>query len=212
MGILKYFRDTGASLLNSPLKKHICRLHDILHDIVLLAGLARGLHGAGSTVMLGFFRQCLYRSGVESLNFPQYQFEIQESEGRQVIFDSLRKKWLQLLPEEWVRQHVVQYLVQEKQVPAGLIGVEKGFQFQGMQRRADLIVHDRQGAAVLMVECKAPAVKITQDVFDQVARYNMVIHAGYLFVTNGLQHYCCKIEADTRQYTFLKELPDFSAL
>ncbi|MEM8484844.1 MAG: type I restriction enzyme HsdR N-terminal domain-containing protein [Bacteroidota bacterium] len=149
---------------------------------------------------------------MEPLNFPHYQFEIQEAEGRQVIFDNLRKKWLQLLPEEWVRQHVVQYLVQEKQVPAGLIGVEKGFQFQGMQRRADLIVHDRQGAPVLMVECKAPAVKITQDVFDQVARYNMVIHAEYLFVTNGLQHYCCKIEADTRQYSFLKELPVFSAL
>ena len=156
--------------------------------------------------------QCLYRSKVQPLNFPSYHFETQEEAGRHIIFDALRKKWLQLLPEEWVRQHVVQYLVQEKQVPVGLIGIEKSFQFQGMQRRADVIVHDRQGTAVLMVECKAPSVKITQDVFDQIARYNMVIHAGYLFVTNGLQHYCCKIEADTRQYTFLKELPVFSAL
>ncbi len=148
---------------------------------------------------------------MQPLNFPHYQFEIQESDGRHVIFDGLRKKWLQLLPEEWVRQHVVQYLIQERDVPAGLIGIEKGFQFQGMQRRADLIVHDRQGAPVLMVECKAPSVKISQDVFDQVARYNMVIHAAYLFVTNGLQHYCCKIEADTRQYTFMHELPVYSA-
>ena len=129
-----------------------------------------------------------------------------------MIFDTLRKKWLALLPEERVRQHVIHYLLKEKGVPAGLIGVEKGFQFQGMQRRADLIVHDRKGEAVLMVECKAPDVAISQAVFDQIARYNLVIHATYLFVTNGLQHYCYKIDSDKKRYVFLKELPDYEAL
>lgn len=129
-----------------------------------------------------------------------------------MIFDKLRKKWMPLLPEEWVRQHVVEYLVQEKKVPAGLIGVEKGFLFQGMQRRADLIVHDREGKPAMMVECKAPSVTLEQAVFDQIARYNLVIHARYLYVTNGLQHYCYKVDGDRKKYVFLKELPAFDEL
>lgn len=149
---------------------------------------------------------------VKQLAFPAYEFEIKEDGDRLMIFDSLRKKWIPLLPEEWVRQHMVQYLLNQKSVPAGLIGVEKGFQFQGMQRRADLIVHDRQGSAILMVECKAPEISLSQKVFDQIARYNLVIHATYLFVTNGLQHYCYKIDRDQKRYVFLKELPDYEQL
>ncbi|MFK7848076.1 MAG: type I restriction enzyme HsdR N-terminal domain-containing protein [Rhodothermales bacterium] len=149
---------------------------------------------------------------MQSLKFPPYQFEIREEEERTLILDSLRKKWIPLLPEEWVRQHMIQYLISEKGVPAGLIGIEKGFLFQGMQRRADMIVHDRQGSPVLMVECKAPSVKIEQAVFDQIARYNLVIHAKYLFVTNGLQHYCYMIDVDQKQYVFIKELPAFEML
>ena len=158
------------------------------------------------------FQAMFIPRSVKQLAFPDYSFEVKEEDDRRIIFDTLRKKWILLSPEEWVRQHMVQYLLQQKGVPAGLIGVEKGFQFQGMQRRADLIVHDRQGQAILMVECKAPEVPISQDVFDQIARYNLVIHATYLFVTNGLQHYCYKIDSDKKRYVFLKELPDFEAL
>lgn len=107
---------------------------------------------------------------------------------------------------------MVQYLVQDRRVPAGLIAIEKGFQFQGMQRRADIIVHNREGNPVLMVECKAPAVPLDQAVFDQIARYNLMIHARYLFVTNGLQHYCYKIDSEKKQYVFLEELPEFERL
>lgn len=146
------------------------------------------------------------------LNFPSYEFEMREEGDQTLILDTLRQRWLHMLPEEWVRQHMVQYLIQEKKAPVGLIGIEKGFQFQGMQRRADIIVHDRKGSPVLMVECKAPTVKIDQAVFDQIARYNMVIHARYLFVTNGLQHYCYTIDGDKKEYVFLKELPAYAML
>lgn len=149
---------------------------------------------------------------VSTLNFPAYQFETRPAGERVLILDELRKKWLQLTPEEWVRQHVVRYLIEEKGTPAGLIGIEKGFQFQKMQRRADIIVHNRSGQPVMMVECKAPTVKLDQDVFDQIARYNMVIRAQYLYVTNGLQHYCYKIDSKSNRYGFVKELPAFEDL
>ncbi len=133
-------------------------------------------------------------------------------QGQAQVLDKVRRKWVSLSPEEWVRQHMVQYLLNEKAVPRGLVAIEKGFQFQGMLRRADIIVHDRAGDPLLMVECKAPAVALDQTVFDQIARYNLVIHARYLFVTNGLQHYCYKIDSEKKQYVFLEELPDFGAL
>ncbi len=146
------------------------------------------------------------------LKFPSYDFKVQDRGGSAVVFDAVREKWIPLLPEEWVRLHTVQYLIKEKGVPAGLIGIEKAFKYKGMQRRADVIVHDRQGRPVLMVECKAPSVKIDQSVFDQVARYNLVIHARYLFVTNGLQHYCCEVDREKKAYTFLEDLPDYTQL
>ncbi len=115
------------------------------------------------------------------------------------------------MPEEWVRQHALQFLLQEKGFPAGLISIEKGFQYQGMQQRADIVAYNRQGEALLMVECKAPSVKIEQAVFDQAARYNRVIRAAYLYVTKGLQHYCCKIDWAANSYTFVEDLPVYEA-
>ena len=146
---------------------------------------------------------------LEPLNFPSYDLDIKEQAGKPVVFDEVRRKWVLLLPEEWVRQHVIQFLLRERGYPVGLMAVEKGFQYQGMPQRADIVAHDRQGTPVLMVECKAPGIKIEQTVFDQAARYNQVIRAKYLFVTNGLQHYCCKIDWRSRQYQFVETVPRF---
>ena len=116
------------------------------------------------------------------------------------------------MPEEWVRQHVIQFLHSECEVPMGLMAIEKGFRYQNMPRRADIIVHDRKGVPALMVECKAPNVTVDQGVFDQVARYNRVVRARYLFVTNGLQHYCSKIDWRDQNYLFVDTVPHFSDL
>lgn len=148
---------------------------------------------------------------LDTLNFPDYHLDIRNTGNRSAIFDVVRKKWVPLLPEEWVRQHALQFLLQEKRFPAGLISIEKGFQYQGMPQRADIVAYNRQGEALLMVECKAPSVKIEQAVFDQAARYNRVIRAAYLYVTNGLQHYCCKIDWAANSYTFVEDLPAYEA-
>ncbi len=149
---------------------------------------------------------------MKQLNFPPCELETRDVQGQAQVLDRIRRKWIHLSPEEWVRQHMVQYLLKEKGVPGGLVAIEKGFQFQGMLRRADIVVHNRKGDPLLMVECKAPAVTLDQAVFDQIARYNLVIHARYLFVTNGLQHYCYKINSEKKQYVFLEELPDFGSM
>lgn len=147
---------------------------------------------------------------MQKLNLPPYDFRRAEREGKEMIFDAVRKKYVRLTPEEWVRQHFVQYLVQDRGVPAGLIAVEKRFAFEGMPWRADVVAHGRDGAALLLAECKAPGVAVTQDAFDQAARYNRVVSAGVLVVTNGLDHYCCRREAGT--YRFLDRLPRFEKL
>jgi len=143
---------------------------------------------------------------------PTYGFRTTEEDGTQSIYDPLRDQYVRLTPEEWVRQHFLQYLIQELGVPAGLVGVEVAFQYQDQPRRADVIVYDRQGAPLLLVECKAPRVSIGQDAFDQCARYNIVLEAPYLVVTNGLTHYACAIDFDDRSYAFLDDLPAYDQL
>lgn len=149
---------------------------------------------------------------MHALNLPAYPFQIQSIDGREMIFDAIRQKYVRLTPEEWVRQHFVQFLVQEQGVPQALIAIEKAFLFQNMTRRADIVVHNRQGRPLLMVECKAPEVAIKQTAFDQVTRYNKVIGAVYLVVTNGLVHYCAALDADAHTYRFLDSLPAYEAL
>lgn len=149
---------------------------------------------------------------MEALNLPAYDFRIREKDGKQTIFDPVRRQYVRLTPEEWVRQHFVQYLIREQGVPAGLVAIEKKFTYQGMPRRADVVVHGRDGAPLLMVECKAPDVAIRQDAFDQVARYNKVVCVRYLVVTNGLEHYCCIIDREARTYRFLDRLPRYEEL
>ncbi|MBA3971376.1 MAG: type I restriction enzyme HsdR N-terminal domain-containing protein [Bacteroidetes bacterium] len=146
---------------------------------------------------------------MQALNLPPYQFKFKETEGRLQIFDSFRKKYVILTPEEWVRQNFLSYLTTEKQFPASLIAVEAGLKYNQLQKRADVLVYDKEGAPFLLVECKAPEVKITQDTFDQVARYNMIFKVKYLVVTNGLNHFCCEMNYTDNTYVYLKDIPAF---
>jgi hypothetical protein len=148
---------------------------------------------------------------MQELNLPFYNITIKEENGKQFIYDDIRKKYLSLTPEEWVRQNFIKYLISEKNVPASLIVIEKGLKLNELSKRADILIY-KDSSPILLVECKAPKVKITQDTFDQISRYNLIFKVPYLIVTNGLNHYCCKINFDKNNYTFLEEIPDFSAI
>jgi len=147
---------------------------------------------------------------MQKLNFPVYSFRFKNSENKVAIFDEIRKKFIILTPEEWVRQHVTQYLLQEKKYPKSYINVEKLIKINDLTKRYDLVVFQPNGALFLLVECKAPEVKITQQTFDQIARYNLTLKAKYLMVTNGLNHYFCEMDFENEKYVFLEQLPDFS--
>src|SRR5699024_6448697 len=125
------------------------------------------------------------------------------------IFDVIRKKFILLQPEEWVRQHVVRYLMIQKKYPLSLINVEKVLTVNGLKKRYDVIVYNSDGSIQLIVECKAPTVPITQDTFDQIARYNSSLKGNFLMVTNGLQHYYCKMDYKEEKYIFRKEIPSY---
>jgi hypothetical protein len=146
---------------------------------------------------------------MQQLNLPAYSFKFKEQGTRTQIFDAIRKKYVALTPEEWVRQNFLQYLVNDKNFPASLIAVEAGLKYNQMQKRTDVLVYDKQGNPHLMVECKAPEVKITQDAFDQIARYNMIFKVKYLVVTNGLNHFCCQMDYEANTYHYLELIPDF---
>lgn len=146
---------------------------------------------------------------MQALNFPSYSFRLKASENKTLIFDIIRKKSVVLTPEEWVRQHVVHFLHQEKKYPLSLISVEKQLKINSLAKRTDIVVFNRQGLPHIIVECKAPSVKITQDTFDQIARYNLQLEAPVLMVTNGLEHYYCHMDHDKKAYNFLPELPEY---
>lgn len=147
---------------------------------------------------------------MQNLAFPAYNFRIKNNENKTAIFDIIRKKFIILTPEEWVRQHVIHFLIKEKKHPKSLINVEKELTVNGTKKRYDIVTYRSDGSIYLMVECKAPKVKITQQVFDQIARYNLALNASLLMVTNGLNHYYCTIDYDTESYHFLKELPNYA--
>lgn len=144
-----------------------------------------------------------------SLNFPSYHFRIKNSENKQQIFDVIRKKFVSLQPEEWVRQHTIHYLLKDKKYPESLINVEKTLSINGLQKRYDIVVFNSDGSIKILVECKSPQVNISQVVFDQIARYNLKIKAEYLMVTNGLDHFYCIMNYEEEKYSFLKHIPDF---
>ena len=150
---------------------------------------------------------------MQQLNLPVFSARFREGKnGKQEIFDDIRKKFVRLTPEEWVRQSFVQYMITHLGFPASLIVVEAAIIYNGMKKRFDVLAYLADGNPCLVVECKASSVEITQTVFDQVAMYNMTLAVDYLVVTNGLAHYACKIDHQKKQYTFLKEIPKFDIL
>ncbi len=152
---------------------------------------------------------CAEENLMELLNLPSYQFKLKK-EGEVIkIFDAIRKKYVVLTPEEWVRQNFLQYLIQEKKFPSSLISVEAGLKYNQLQKRADVLVYDKSGSPFLMVECKASSVKITQDTFDQIARYNLIFKVKYLVVTNGLNHFCCLMDYTDNSYQYLEVIPAY---
>ena len=147
---------------------------------------------------------------MEQLNFKRYPFTLKNRENKLYIFDLVRKKDILLTPEEWVRQHCLQYLIQEKNYPLSLINVEKKLKVFGRDKRYDIIVYTPQGEVTLLVECKAPHITIDQEVFDQIARYNLSANSQYLMVTNGLTHIYCQMDYTAQVYHFLKDLPSYT--
>lgn len=147
-----------------------------------------------------------------ALNLPAFDINTRTYKGQQQVFDPIRKKFVALTPEEWVRQHIINYLVEHKSFPAGLIAVEHPVVLSGMQQRVDIVVFSRSGDPVLVVECKADSVKITQDTFAQAARYNLVLKASYLVVSNGLKHYCSRVDLENKKFTPLPNIPMYDDL
>jgi len=146
---------------------------------------------------------------VQQLNFPTYPFRIKNSENKLSIFDDIRKKFIVLTPEEWVRQHCVQFLMIEKKYPKSLINVEKELLINGRKKRYDIVVFNTDGSIHILIECKAPKINITQKTFDQIAQYNLKLNANLLMVTNGLSHYYCQMDYDNERYQFLRDIPEY---
>ena len=147
-----------------------------------------------------------------SLNLPPFDIKLQQRDGKSFIFDPLRKKYIALTPEEWVRQHFVHFLTDFKGYPKGLLANEVQLNLNGTKKRCDTVLFNKDLSARMIVEYKAPHVEITQAVFDQITRYNMVLKVEYLIVSNGLRHYCCRIDYNTMQCTFLPDIPAYTEL
>lgn len=147
-----------------------------------------------------------------ALNLPPFDAKVAVKDGKRVIFDVVRRRYVALTPEEWVRQHFVHYLLKHKGYPQSLLANEVQVQLNGTKKRCDTVLYRRDLTARMIVEYKAPEVVITQKVFDQITRYNMVLHVDYLIVSNGLQHYCCRMDYENNSYSFLKEIPEYGEL
>lgn len=146
---------------------------------------------------------------MQELNFPKFSFRFKNSENKVSIFDIVRKKFVILQPEEWVRQNCVHYLTDSKKFPKSLINVEKELIINGLKKRYDIVVYNSDGSIHLLVECKSPSIVINQETFDQIARYNLELKASYLMVTNGLNHYYCQMDFKNSRYNFLKDIPQY---
>ncbi|HEX8270309.1 MAG TPA: type I restriction enzyme HsdR N-terminal domain-containing protein [Flavobacterium sp.] len=147
---------------------------------------------------------------MQQLNFPSYSFRFKNIGDKASVFDEIRRKFVILTPEEWVRQHVVRFLLEQKSYPKSLINVEKLLKINGIVKRYDVVVFNSDGSINILIECKAPEVKISQATFDQIARYNMTMQSEFLMVTNGHTHYFCKMDYNNERYEFLAQLPDYS--
>jgi hypothetical protein len=146
---------------------------------------------------------------MQKLNFPTYQFRFKSNENKTLIFDDIRKKFVVLKPEEWVRQHCLKFLIHEKKYPKSLINVEKTLTINSLVKRYDIVVFNPDGSIHIIIECKSPSIKITQNTFDQIAQYNLTLNAKYMMLTNGLRHYFCTIDPINKRYNFLQDIPDY---
>jgi len=146
------------------------------------------------------------------LNLPQYTFRIKDKLDRKLIFDGFRRRWVALSPEEWVRQNFVRYLTEVKHFPASLVAIERSLRMNQRDFRTDIVLFSKSGNPLVVVECKAPEVKITQQVFDQIARYNLDLRVNYLIVTNGLVHYCCRFDQLNSIILFCLKYPTILSL
>ncbi len=146
---------------------------------------------------------------MQKLNFPTYTFRFKNSENKRLIFDQIRKKFVVFQPEEWVRQNCVEFLIKEKKYPVSLINVEKELKLNNLKKRYDIVVFNSDGTIHLIVECKSPKINIDQSTFDQIARYNLVLKANFLMVTNGINHYYCQMDFEAELYQFLKTIPEY---
>ena len=144
------------------------------------------------------------------LNFNDVTLKVKLVNGIMQVFDQVRKKYIKITPEEWVRQHIICFLHTTKNYPLGLISVEKMVKYNNLQTRADIVLYDRNGNPNIIVECKAPNIKITQSTFNQIAKYNFKLRVNFLIVTNGMTHYCCKMNYDNNSVDFLDDFPYFS--
>ena len=146
----------------------------------------------------------------QQLNLPQFDVQLRESGGQVSVYDKLRQKWVALTPEEWVRQHFVNYLTVHCGFPSAMMTNEVGLKLNNTQRRCDTVIYTRSLDPLCIVEYKRPSVEITRTVFDQIARYNSVLGAQFLIVSNGLRHFCCRFNGDT--YDFLREIPSYNEM
>ena len=146
------------------------------------------------------------------LNLPEYNFRIKKQDEKLLIFDSQRKRYVSLTPEEWVRQHFIRFLIEVKGYPAAYLAVEKQLSLNGMKKRCDAVLYNDHAIPILIIELKAPTIPITQTTFDQVAVYNAKLKVDYFMISNGIEHYCCKVDTVNSRYEFFNEIPDYSNL
>lgn len=146
------------------------------------------------------------------LNLPPIDHKIKKKDTKLYIFDILRKKFVYLTPEEWVRQHFIHFLINQYQYPKALMKVEGGLKYNNLPKRTDLVIFDRYGKPLIVVECKDTLIKITQSTFEQAARYNYILKAPYLIVVNGLSYHCCYIDHQNQTYHFLDDIPFFTSI
>ena len=146
------------------------------------------------------------------LNLPQYEIKIGEKDGKRTIFDFLRRKYVALTPEEWVRQHFTHFLVAQKGYPKGLLANEVELRVGEKRLRCDTVLYNKEGQPRMIVEYKAPTIQLQQKTFDQISVYNLLLHVDYLIVSNGLQHYCCKMDYENQKYVFVEGIPDYENL
>lgn len=147
-----------------------------------------------------------------SLNLPTYEAKIRKNSNGLEIFDPLRRKYIALTPEEWVRQHFVNYLINYKNYPASLMANEAGIKLNSLTRRCDTVVYNNQLEPLMIIEYKESKVQITQNVFDQVVRYNSVLKVPYIVVSNGISHYCCRMNYEDQSFEYLTDIPEYQSL